>query len=149
MSKQTDESILQPASLEDSIDEDSELEVSCMLQALKEKVDVFKDDMEARETEEDIVDEVDSLSLDSKVVVDYAEAKQAKQSDIETTRASKELALMQGKIGNLLQNLQDAAAKVGESTHSTPASALCHTARMLTCVLPLPCSCPLQADAKA
>ena len=120
MSKQTDESILQPASLEDSIDEDSELEVSCMLQALKEKVDVFKDDMEARETEEDIVDEVDSLNLDSKVVVDYAEAKQAKQSDIETTRASKELALMQGKIGNLLQNLQDAAAKVKSHTAHCP-----------------------------
>ena len=46
------------SALDDSIGEDSELEVSCMLQDLKEKVDVFKDGMEARATEDDIVDEV-------------------------------------------------------------------------------------------
>jgi hypothetical protein len=102
------------SALDESIGEDSELEVSCMLQDLKEKVEVFKGDMEARATEDDIVDEVESKMVIGDIMSDYgAEHKESKQADnFGADRANKELAAMQGKIGDLLANLQDAAAKV-------------------------------------
>jgi hypothetical protein len=82
-----------------------------MLQDLKEKVDVFKDGMEARATEDDIVDEVESKMVLDDIMAEYgAEEKESK--DVGVDRASKDLAAMQGKIGDLLANLQDAAAKV-------------------------------------